>query len=150
MLRLIQKVSKKHNIMKTIILIFSLFILGCSGDDTPKEEPNNIPEELIGKWKIVEVYETDGGSEPQWREYMSSNSFHIWFKSNYQYQNTDGDENCLTGIYSINSSSLKYESICGGQSEVSIELLETNLLIIDFLNFEPYKHKYVKVSSENK
>lgn len=134
--------------MKTKILIFSLFILGCSNNHTPYEEPK-IPQELIGKWKIVEVYETDGGSEPQWREYISSNDFHVWFKSNYQYENTDGDTNCLTGTYSIINNVLKYQSICGGMSEVSIELLVDNLLIIDFLNFEPYKHKFIKVSSES-
>lgn len=134
--------------MKTIILIFSLIIVGCS-NDTPKEEPNTIPEELIGKWKIVEVYETDGGSEPQWREYISSNDFHVWFKSDYQYENTDGDINCLTGTYSINNDILKYQSVCGGMSVVSIELLENDLLIIDYLNFEPFKHKFIKVSLEN-
>ena len=45
--------------MKNILLILAISLLGCSKSS---EEPNNIPPELIGKWKIVETYTTDGGS----------------------------------------------------------------------------------------
>lgn len=134
--------------MKAMILIFSLFILGCSSDDTPKKETNNIPKELIGKWKIVEVYETDGGSEPQWRNENTIYEYNIWFKNNGEYIKNEGDS---YGIYELENNNLKYILTSTQNSQtVHIENLTINSLIIDFLNFEPYKHKYMKVSSESK
>lgn len=129
--------------MKAFFLIFSLFILGCSNDDTPKEEPNNIPQQLIGKWKIVEVYETDGGSEPQWRNEDTGAIYDYWFKSNSTFLQSDGIYN---GTYTIDTS-MKLTFTTNSPNTVLIEQLTSSQLIIDFLNFEPYKHKYIKVNS---
>jgi hypothetical protein len=134
--------------MKAISLVLVLFILGCSNEKIPNIEPNNIPQKLLGKWKIVEVFETDGASEPQWRNYTSSNNFNVWFKSDGKYVNSDGDVNCLTGTYSLKNDTLSYFSSCGGKSEVYIELLLSDTMIIDGLNFEPFKIKYNKIISE--
>lgn len=130
--------------MKTIILIFSLFIMGCSNDHTPNEEPN-IPQELIGKWKIIEVYETDGGREPQWRDEDTGAIYDYWFKSDGTFLQSDGIYN---GTYTIDTS-MKLTFTINSPNTVSIEQLTSTQLIIDFLNFEPYKHKYIKVSSES-
>ena len=131
--------------MKTIILIFSLFILGCSKNDTPKEDPNNIPQELIGKWKIVQVYETDGGSEPQWRDEDTGHSYDYWFKSNGTYVKFDGISN---GVYIINSGN--YITLTNVSSVTYlIESISNDEILINYLNFEPLKYKYIKVSSEN-
>jgi hypothetical protein len=139
--------NKKHNIMKAIILLFSLLVLGCSKNDTPKGDPNNIPQELIGKWKIIEVYETDGASEPQWRNESTIYKYNIWFKNNGEYIKNEGDS---YGIYELENNNLKYILTNTQNSQVVyIENLTTDNLIIDFLNFEPYKHKYIKVSSES-
>ena len=133
--------------MKNIILILSLLTLGCSNDNTPKEESNNIPQELIGKWKIVEIFETDGGSNPEWRNENTIYGYNIWFKSNGVYIKNEGD---TQGRYELENNNIKYILASTQNSQtVHIENLTVNTLIIDFLNFEPYKHRYIKISSEN-
>lgn len=131
--------------MKTIILIISLFLLGCSNNDNPNDELNNIPQELIGKWKITEVYETDGGSDPQWRDEDTGTTYDYWFKSDSSYLKSDG---IYEGTYVVDLD-LNLILTINSTSTLKIEQLTSNILIIDFLNFEPYKHKCIKVSSES-
>lgn len=132
--------------MKAIVLILSLFLWGCSNDDSPKDEPNNIPQELIGKWKTVAVYATDGASEPQWRDEDTGAIYDYWFKSNGEYVFFDG---ISSGVYSVNSEN--YLTLTNVRSiTYSIESISNDSLLIDCLNFEPLKYKYVKVSSECK
>ena len=119
--------------------------MGCSGDDTPKEEPNNIPQELIGKWKIVQVYETDGGSEPQWRDENTGHSYDYWFKSNGAFLQSDG---VISGSYVIDENN-DIELTVNSVKKYHIEYLSSNTLIIDLLNFEPLKLKFIKVSQKN-
>jgi len=130
--------------MKTIILIFSLFILGCSNNHNPNEEPN-IPQELIGKWKIIEVYETDGASEPQWRDEDTGAIYDYWFKSNGSFLQSDG---AFSGSYMIDENN-DIELTINNVKKYHIEYLTSDSLIIDLLNFEPLKVKYVKISSES-
>jgi len=130
--------------MKAIVLILSLFLWGCSNDDSPKDEPNNIPQELIGKWKTVAVYETDGASEPQWRDEDTGAVYDYWFKSDGSFVQSDG---IYEGKYVVDSD-LNLTLTINSSINVKIEELTSNILIIDCLNFEPLKYKYVKVSSE--
>jgi hypothetical protein len=132
--------------MNARILILSLFILGCSNDDSPNEEPSNTPQELIGKWKIVEVYETDGASEPQWRDENTGAIYDYWFKSDKSFMQSDG---IYEGNYTVDSS-LNLTLTINSSNTVKIEKFKSDSLIIDFLNFEPYKQKYIKISSESK
>ena len=136
--------------MKKIFFFISILLIGCSNQNDPiREDLSPIPPELIGKWKITGVYESESGINPTWRTYYSGNEYHVWFKSNYEYENTDGDSTCLTGTYSIlGNNMLKYNSSCGGEQEVYIELLSLDSLIIDLKIFEPHKLKYIKISSE--
>ena len=69
--------------MKNILLILLLILLGCSDDN---EDPkNNIPAELIGKWKIVEKYTSEGGSNHIWSHYDSGRIYDKWFKNDGTY-----------------------------------------------------------------
>ncbi|OQY05244.1 MAG: hypothetical protein B6I20_01590 [Bacteroidetes bacterium 4572_117] len=136
--------------MKKTLFLLCLFFLACSDKSEPiVEEINKVPPELIGKWKIVEIYETDGGSLPSWRTYNSGNEYHVWFKFNNKYEKSGGALTCLTGNYTIlDNNYLRYNSVCGGEQEVYIELLKKDSLIIDLKIFEAHKLRYIKISSE--
>lgn len=110
------------------------------------DEPNNIPQELIGKWKIVEVYETDGASEPQWRDEDTGAVYDYWFKADKSFMQSDGT---YKGMYTVDSD-LKLTLTINSSNTLKIEKLKSDTLIIDFLNFEPYKCKYLKISSESR
>src|SRR5699024_9416498 len=43
------------------VLSVLLSLTGCSHDDTNIQENN-----LLGTWKLIETYGSDGGSNPQW------------------------------------------------------------------------------------
>ena len=133
--------------MKKLLFIFCLFLFGCSDKSNP--EVNNstqIPPDLIGKWKIVEIYESVSGFDPTWRDESTTYSYNIWFKSNSEYIR---DEGYLNGTYKINNDSLTFHLTSTQNSQtVLIEYPDSDTLIIDFLNFEPVKHKYYKISSE--
>jgi len=137
--------------MKKIFLVLSILLISCSTQNDPIiEDISPIPPELIGKWKIVEVYESESGLNPIWRTYNSGNEYHVWFKEDNQYEKTDGVPTCLTGTYTVSKGNLlKYTNVCGGEQEVLIESLSWDTLIIDFQNFEAFKAKYFKISEEN-
>lgn len=128
--------------MKALVLILSccLFLFSCSKDDNLNDELYNIPKELIGKWKIAEVYETDGASEPQWKDEDTGAVYDYWFKA---------DKSFLKGTYTVDSD-LKLTLTINSSNTFKIEKLKSDTLIIDFLNFEPYKCKYIKISSESR
>jgi hypothetical protein len=130
--------------MKAISLVFVLFILGCSNEQIPNIEPNNIPQELIGKWKIVEVYETDGASKPQWRNKNTGSIYDYWFKIDNSFLQSDG---IYEGTYSVDSN-MTLKLTINSSNSVKIETLNLDTLVINYLNFEPFKYKFRKVSSE--
>lgn len=49
--------------MKSIILILSMLLslTSCSDDDVKPQE-----NDILGTWKLIETYGSDGGSNPQW------------------------------------------------------------------------------------
>ena len=131
--------------MKYILLILVITFLGCSKGS---EEPNNIPPELIGKWKVVERYTTDGGSDPTWSLYDSGRIYDKWFKGDGTYILTRPSTNpdCMGGNYSVLENNITYSNNpCTTGAPVTIELLTENELIIDTNFFEPFKVKYIKV-----
>lgn len=134
--------------MKVIILIFSLFILGCSSYDTPKEKPNNIPQELIGKWKIVEVYDSHGGNDPYWLPHETGAIYDYWFKESGDFLKNNGE---IQGNYTVDKDNYIFFQSSNNQNSYTyfIENITIDSLIIDLLNFEPLKYKYIKISSES-
>lgn len=48
--------------MKSLILILSMFLSLSSCSDDKKSQNENI----LGTWKLIETYGSDGGSIPKW------------------------------------------------------------------------------------
>lgn len=121
-------------------------VTGCNkgSNDDPK---STIPPELIGKWKIVELYTSDG-SNAYWHVYDSGRVWDKWFKSDGTYLNTDTDLpiDCMSGNYTVNNNYIQYSnSPCVPEEPVIIESLSNRELTIDGNFFEPIKTKYIKV-----
>lgn len=132
--------------MKKVILIILVTItcFACSKND--ENSKNEIPDKLIGKWKITEIYSTDGGSPATWSVYDSGEVYDIWFKENQIVSFTGNSNECMSASYSVIESSIYYtNNPCTTEDPIIIELLNDYELILDLNNIEPYKSKYIRV-----
>lgn len=120
-----------------------MFSLSCSNND--EKSQNNVPQELIGKWKIVEVYSTDGGSPASWSPYDSEEVYDIWIKENNTYISEDNDENCKNGRFSLDNDQITFHP-CASEYPFTIEILTIDTLILRD-NYIPdiLKTKYSKI-----
>lgn len=136
--------------MKNLILtiILATITLSCSKNDN--ETQNNIPTELIGKWKIIEVYTTEGGlNDGAWSSYDSGHEYDTWFKNDGTFLLTNPSTNpdCMGGNYSILENNITYSNNpCSIDQPVTIELINEINLIINLNHFEIYKTKYQKIT----
>ncbi len=128
--------------MKKILLILIIIFIGCTKSS---EEPNNTPPELIGKWKIVEIFSTDGGEPATWALYDSGEAYDLWLKQNGTYSDPNTDETCNNGSYLISDNQITF-SPCASEYPLTIENLTQSTLILRD-NFIPdiFKTKYIKV-----
>jgi|OpeIllAssembly_1097287.scaffolds.fasta_scaffold491240_3 hypothetical protein len=128
------------NIIFTIIL--AVITLSCSKND--KDNQNNIPPELIGKWKITSMYVV---IENQWTNLDSNYAYDVWYKENSTVIFTESNSNCPITNYSITGNKIFYSS-CDGKSEFPyiIESLTESELIIITPHFEGDKYKYQKIA----
>ena len=92
--------------MKNLIYLFCLVLsFSCSNKDDKPE--NNVPQELIGKWKLIEIYESDGNSN-SWVPYDSGESYDIWFKEDLGLVVSTMIEGCQIGSFSISSNKITW------------------------------------------
>ena len=121
-------------------LIISLMSLACSNNN---EEPqNNIPAELIGKWKIVERFTSDGTSG-YWHSYDSEYFYDLWLKANGTFSTEDEDA-CSNCTYIVLNNQITFYPY-GVDYPSNIESLSNEELILNANHFEPIKTKYVKI-----
>lgn len=135
--------------MRNLLLILVIYFMVASCNKDNNDDPKNtIPPELIGKWKAVEIYSTDGGSPATWSTYDSGRDWDKWFKSDgtysLSYPYTDPD--CMGGTYSVSDNDITYgDNPCTDGTPVTIEILTENELLINANHFEAMKTKYIKV-----
>ena len=133
--------------MKTIFLILIILLFGCS--ESNQEEELNIPPELIGKWKQIEVFSTSGGDLGDWAPFDSGRAYDMWFKKDGTWISTDPTSPCIEGRYVISGDQMTIlhnnSSLCVQVDPVTIERLTSNELIIDYNFWEPLKSKNLKV-----
>ena len=94
--------------MKNLILIFSILIIfiNCANDDTNKQENS-----IIGTWKLIETYGSDGGSNPQWS--TITNGYSYTFNQSGNFTSNRFSE-CSEGKYSISGDDLILDYGCNG------------------------------------
>ncbi|QBN20184.1 hypothetical protein [Flavobacterium nackdongense] len=107
--------------MKTIFYLAILYFsaLSCS----KSEGDNSTKPSVVGKWKQIELYNSDGGSSPSW--HTITNGYTIELLSNGTFNSTKHSE-CTTGSYTISSTneiSMTYN--CSGFTNNFIEKIET-------------------------
>lgn len=95
--------------MKPIILILAILFsfVACSNDD---EKELTTQERLIGTWKLVEVYGSDGG-QGQWTPVEDGYTY--TFNDNGTFTSTRFSE-CTYGTYTLTSSTLILSFGCEG------------------------------------
>ena len=126
-----------------IILIIVSFILSCTKDN---EEPkNNIPAELIGKWKLTEKNINYGGREFNWVEVDTGMEYDIWLKENKEVIMTTNNENCRTGTYRVVENKINFNFPCFGESTIPIDSLSNTTLITNVSYIEYELNKYIKI-----
>ena len=130
--------------MKNLILtiILATITLSCSKSDN--ETQNNIPTELIGKWKVTSMYVA---IENQWTNLDSNYEYDVWYKENSTVNFTESNSNCPITNYSITNNEIFYSS-CDGESEFPyiIESLTVSELVVIIPYIEGDKYKYKKIT----
>jgi len=130
------------NILLLLIVVLVLTTLSCSKDN---EKPkNNIPAELVGKWKLTEKYTNSGGGEFNWVEVDTGMEYDIWLKENNDM--TTNNENCRTGTYRVVENKINYNFPCFGESTIPIDSLSNTTLITNVSYIEYELNKYIKVN----
>jgi len=125
--------------------IILLFLISCIKDPVLEIE-KTIPEYLIGKWKIVEVYSSEGGEPEEWRVDTTGFEYDIDFKNSGEY--FVQADSCNIGNYSVENEIITFVRDCNNSTwEYEIEILTTDTLIVITQIFELVKNKYVKVDS---
>jgi len=136
--------------MKNLIIIILIAItsFGCSkNNDDPK---TNIPGNLIGKWKLIEIYTNSGNGENYWVKTDTGKPYDIWYKENSEIVISSMSENCNTGTFVVSSDNkITYSFPCTGDSNVKIESLSETNLITDVTYIEYELNKYQKISDQN-
>lgn len=94
--------------MKSLILILSMLLslASCSDDDTKSQNEN-----ILGTWKLIETYGSDGGSNPQWRPV--DNGYTYTFNNDGTFSSTRFTE-CTTGTYGVSNSTIILDYGCAG------------------------------------
>lgn len=123
--------------------LFIFFIsLSCSSDTSETQENS-----LIGTWKLVEVYESNGGAQPSWK--TVEDGFTYSFKENSLVTSSKFD---CSGIYGIKSSqSFTIEFGCeSGKMKGTLDyrFVEGNLILTPNPNtcIEGCDQKFTKVT----
>lgn len=94
--------------MKNMYLILSIFFFttGCSEEEAkPKEDF------IYGTWKLIEIYQSDGSSNPQWTNVDSGYTY--TFNNDGTFSSTRFSE-CTSGTYEVSSNSITLDYSCNG------------------------------------
>lgn len=95
--------------MKNLILLFSLILSfsSCSQNEEEKINDNSI----FGTWKLIEVYSSDGGSNPQWKPVV--NGYTYTFNLDGTFTSNRFSE-CSIGKFELNNTTLTLKFDCIG------------------------------------
>jgi len=94
--------------MKSLVLIFSILfsLTSCS-----EKETNQQKNSIYGTWQLIEIYQSDGGSNPQW---ISVDIGYTYiFNNDGTFSSTRFTE-CTSGTYEISSDSITLDYSCVG------------------------------------
>lgn len=139
--------------MKNMFLILSIFFFttGCSEEERTQQE-----NALYGNWKLIEIYQNDGGNNPQWTTVDSGYTY--TFNTDGTFSSTRFTE-CTSGNYQVSSNSITLDYSCNG-FDTGIEsppgtfienyIFENNYLILtpSYLNcIEGCDYKFEKIEN---
>ena len=130
---------------KILIVIVLLLALGCENKDDSTDN-KNIPPELIGKWKVVEVCSSEAEPGCTWSPYDSGDVYDIWFKENMEILVSSMTGGCQQGSYSFSTENEIIINLpCTEQSIIPVESLTESILITNTTYIEYELTKYEKV-----
>ncbi len=132
--------------MKSIFIISFIVssFIGCRDENDPKPKVE-IPLELIGTWKVFEVYSTDGSSIPTWTNIPEQLIFYYSFHIDFTVRKDPSGEGCNKGTFSIDEGNMiSFKFPCISYTS-EIDSLTNETLILDTQNFEPLKYKFRKI-----
>ncbi|MFC4262650.1 hypothetical protein ACFOWM_07165 [Ferruginibacter yonginensis] len=134
--------------MKTYFLCLLLFVATFSSC-----KKDNVNNGIIGKWKLIEVYDgyANGGNF-QWNNISNDYSHSLEFSENGQYlrqENINGNNQQCIGTYILQTdNNLEINSNCNTAIEkMKISELTTTILIIDRQVIEgKIRYKYTTIN----
>ena len=130
--------------IKGFIIFFVFFLLGCKPEEHENIHNSRLINELNGTWESVEVYATDGASQPTWTPMIDNLRFYYSFTSDSKVLSNHNKDGCNQGSIRISSDSLITFNFPCITFENRIDSLTSDTLILDTQNFEPLKYKFTK------
>ena len=128
------------------VLLAARILVSCSNND----DSNSKESDLIGEWKLIEVYYDSGGGNGTFNSVESEKTISF---SNDGVVTSNGDlcsmsadtGNSSNGTYSQTDSTILPENCQDAISNWSYSFVrEENILIIDYPCIEPCKAKFLK------
>lgn len=131
--------------MKNILLFMSIALLfSCSNDET-----DNTGAEVIGTWKLIEVWASPGGGAINFRPVESSKT--IEFKTNGVITTNSSlcdpysEEIKSSGTYSLTNNKITTKCQNPNIATISFEIKDNHLLL-HFLSNEGYSQKFERIN----
>lgn len=131
--------------MKRILVVFLVIgfsLTGCIGNDDSFDL--NIPERITGSWTVTQVFDSDGNSDPVWRDAVAIEIFSYEFNSVGNVITDKFVSSCNQGTFQIQNTSLISFTFPCAQFTRLIESVGPDELILDFQENEPMKLRFAK------
>lgn len=88
--------------------VFNFLFISCDGPQESKNQDTSI----VGTWKLIETFGSDGASNPIWRTLRKEDNAYIYtFKDDGTFTTTWVSD-CSYGTYEINSSAIMLDFEC--------------------------------------
>ena len=91
-----------------MFLILSIFFMTTGCSEEKNEQQNN---SIYGTWKLIELYQSDGGSNPQWTTVDVAYTY--TFNNDGTFSSTRFTE-CTSGTYDKSNNSITLDYGCDG------------------------------------
>ena len=138
--------------MKNLIIILSILSIfsSCSRTTNNTEEIPDVttPKEFVGKWKLIEICESDGSSNCDFKSFDSGKAYDVEYKKDGTLYGNGESANCNTGTFYF-SSDLKVLNIklnCqSAYTKTNIMSISATEMVLGSQFLDPEMRKYRKI-----
>ncbi|WP_417430772.1 lipocalin family protein [Halpernia sp.] len=142
--------------MKNLITILSILFIfsSCSRSTNNNEEVPDVPtpKEFVGKWKLVEICQSDGSSTCDFKPFDSGKVYDVEYKKDGTLYGNGEPSNCANGTFYF-SKDLKVLNLkfnCQTQyTTTNIMSISSTEMLLGYQFLDPEMRRYKKIETSN-